>query len=266
MAARRITALLGRGLSATVITLLLSAAPSGAAQAAARHVPAATRPVKALLIFPYGGCNSSAGWRDLAADWSMFGTTPLKIATLCSGQVSYAGLVASKAHVLVFSDVAGGNNQLSGAEISAIKKYVQAGHNIVGTYITFLWKDHGEWDNTGLAPLFGLSRSFTGGATALKQTNYKITLTGSPLFTSVPNPYGSTGFASSQTPAAGLWNTAALSGARYAAHTAHRAAAITLYTDKTDHYRAVYISSMPEFSNPSTADLQFLYNALTLAR
>ena len=36
-----------------------------------------------------------------------------------------------------------------------------------------------------------------------------------------------------------------------------------MFNDTADHYQAVYISNMPEYS-PDTADNQFLYNALTL--
>jgi hypothetical protein len=266
MATRRVTALLGKSLSASVIALALGMPLSGAAQAAAGHTSPAVRPavrtVKAALIHPFDQCSPSVGWSDLAANWSEYGTTRLRIdvRSFCNTQVTYAGLVASKAQVLVFSDVAGAQYQLSSSEISAITQYVQAGHNIVATYLTFAWS---SWNNSALAPLFGLTPSFATTSPFITP-DYKITQTDCPLFTAVPNPYDSHGYPDTQTPAGGQWNAAALSGARYVAHNKGRTAAITLYTNKADHYRAVYVSTMPEFGNPDTADLQFLYNALTL--
>jgi hypothetical protein len=267
MAAHSITALRRKGLPALAVALAFLGLPCGIAQAAARHVPPAARSVTALLIHPYGECSPAAGWPELAANWPMFGTTRLQIETLCSGPVTYAGLVASKAHVLVLSDIAGGQYQLSASEIAAITQYAQAGHNIVATYVTFLW-EYGdqEWDNTALAPLFGITPSFATTSPVLRRPDYNILRANSPLLTAVPSPYDSSGYPRSQIPAGGRWDTDALGGARYVAHTAARKAAITLFRNTADHYAAVYISSMPEFSNPSSADLQFLYNALTLTR
>jgi hypothetical protein len=221
---------LRKGLLGAISALGLLISLSGVAQAATQQASAvspATKAVKAVLIHPWEGCSPAGGWAELAADASEFGTTRLRIdiKTFCSSstQVTYAALVASKAQVLVFSDTAGGLYQLSSAEISAITQYVQAGHNIVGTYLTFMWK---STNNSALAPLFGLTSSFA-----------KTAPTVTP--------------------------DAALSGAKYAAHTANHLAAITTYINKTYHYQAVYISNMPEYSTSST-DLQFLYNALTL--
>jgi hypothetical protein len=266
MTACRMTVALRKGMPAALVALGLVISLSGVAQAATQEAAAvspATRSVKAVLIHPWDGCAPAADWAELAQNWSQFGTTRLRIdaKTFCSTtkQVTYAALVASRAQVLVFSDTAGAPYQLSSAEISAITQYVQAGHNIVGTYLTFMW---GDTNNSALAPLFGLASSFA--TTAPHVTpDYTITQTESPLFVNVPSPYDSAGYPFSQTPAGGKWNNAALSGAKYAAHTASRVAAITSYANKTDRYRAVYISNMPEYSG-NTADEQFLYNALTL--
>ena len=244
-----------------------SAAPSHRAQAG----PAVSvRGVKAVLIHPYGGCGPSAGWGEVAANWTAYGTTPLRIDAnrFCSSakQVTYAELVASKANVLVLSDVAGGLYALSAAEIAAITQYVQAGHNVVATYATFLWNTS---DNSALAPLFGLTSSFSPKLPATT-AGYTVAHPHLALFRAVPSPYVTDGYLHSQRPATGYWTQSALSGAEYAARTAGDRAAITLYRNAADHYQAVYISSMPEYStgpaSPGPADLQLLYNALTLAR
>ncbi len=64
----------------------------------------------------------------------------------------------------------------------------------------------------------------------------------------------------SQVPASGTWGPGALVKAKYVALTKGDVAAITCYI--TDTYQAIYVSNMPEYT-PGTADLQFLYNALT---
>ena len=81
-----------------------------------------------------------------------------------------------------------------------------------------------------------------------------------PLFRKVPNPYDSQGYPFSQVPASGTWGPGALVKAKYVALTKGDVAAITCYT--ADAYQAIYVSNMPEYT-PGTADLQFLYNALT---
>ena len=266
MSARWAAGLRRKGLVASLVALALAMSLSGVARAAVKAAPGpsiATRTVKAVLIYPWAGCVTSSAWTTLAQDSSLYGTTQLRIdgTTFCStsNQVTYAALVATKAKVLVFSDTAGGEYQLTPAEIAAITQYVQAGHNIVATYATFLYS---SYDNSALAPLFGLASSFSA-TPAFVTPYYKILRTSAPLFSAVPNPYDSNGYASTQSPAGGHWNKAALAGAKYGALASGGRAAITMFDDTADHYQAVYISNMPEYS-PDTADNQFLYNALTL--
>jgi hypothetical protein len=222
--------------------------------------------VKAVLLHPWGNCAPASGWGDLASNWSAFGTKPLHIdsTTFCNTatQVTYSALVADHASVLVFSDSAGDDYQFTAGEVAAITQYVQAGHNVVGTYATFLDTYNNPADNSALAPLFGLTSNFSG--TPLSVTpDYTITNNLPALFHNVPNPYDSSGYGSTQSPAGGIWNRSALSGAKYRAKTSGDLAAITTFKSTVHHYQAVYISSMPEYS-PSTTDEQFLYNALTL--
>lgn len=209
----------------------------------------------------------ASGWDQLAQDWSTYGTTPLLVdsQTFCGpAQVTYAALVAAKANVLVLSDPAGAEYTFSSAEIAAITEYVQAGHNIVGTCLTFQYDSTvDQIDNTALAPLFGLTASFAGTSHTVT-ADYQIRDSES-LFRAVSNPYDSSGYPRTQSPSAGRWYLSALNGAKYGARTPGNHAAITIFRNNTYRYQAVYISTMPEFS-PNSADEQFLYNALTLRR
>jgi hypothetical protein len=218
-------------------------------------------PVKAALLDPRGGCrNYAPGWKDLSNHWKSYGTTPLAIdaKTFCDTSarpITYAALVADNPRVLVLSAPAGGHYQFTPGEIAAITRYVKAGHNLVGTYLTF---ESGSVVNTGLARLFGLAPSFSPSRSAVTP-HYSVIDPVWPLFRKVPKPYDSAGYHFTQVPAGGTWGTSALDGATYVARTKGGLAAITSYLGA---YQATYISSMPELS-PGKADLQFLYNALT---
>ena len=219
-------------------------------------------PVKAALLDPWGGCGEYApGWSDLKSHWSSYGTTPLMIdtTTFCytySNPITYSALVADDPQVLVLSDPAGGLYQFTSGEIAAITKYVKAGHNLVGTYLTFGWR---TLSNSALASLFGLASNFSSSSPAVTP-DYRVKYPVWPLFRRVPNPYDSDGYPYSQVPASGIWGSGALQKAKYVAETKCDLAAITSYA--TDTYQATYIANMPEYT-PGTADLQFLYNALT---
>jgi hypothetical protein len=97
-------------------------------------------------------------WDSLNATWSNYGTTPINInyahADLCGGPVTYDKLVASEADVVIISDPAGGLEQYSADEVSALRQYAQDGHALIGTFMLLQWRD---FDNRGLAPLFGLA-------------------------------------------------------------------------------------------------------------
>ncbi len=219
-------------------------------------------PVKAALLDPWGNCGAYApGWNDLNSHWSAYGKTPLTIdtTTFCdtsSNPITYSGLVADDPRVLVLSDPAGGLSRLTAAEVAAVTKYVKDGHNLVGTFATFDWSTA---SNDALASLFGLSPSFSSTIPPVTP-DYSVKDPVWPLFRKVPNPYDSQGYPYSQVPASGTWGPGALVKAKYVALTKGDVAAITCYI--TDTYQAIYVSNMPEYT-PGTADLQFLYNALT---
>jgi len=240
---------------------ILSAQTNGSA--GAESCASTGGPVKAALLDPWGGCSNQApGWGDLNSDWSSYGNTRLTIdtTTFCdtsSTPITYSALVADDPQVLVLSDPAGGNYQFTSGEVAAITKYVKDGHNLVGTFATFQW----NYSNADLAPLFGLSSSFSSSVPQVTP-DYHVKDPVWPLFRKVPNPYDSGGYPYSQVPESGSWGPGALQGAKYVAATTGSTAVITCYI--AGKYQAVYISNMPEYT-PVKADLQFLYNALTQA-
>ena len=114
--------------------------------------------IHAVVVKSWGACGSGATlWESLNANWSSYGSTSIEIdysnPDLCNGPITHAALAASGADVVIISDPAGGIQQYSDLEISALSDYAREGHNVIGTFLVFQWYDV---DNRGLAPLFGL--------------------------------------------------------------------------------------------------------------
>ncbi len=220
--------------------------------------------IDAVVIRSYMGCSSySLIWDSLNATWSSYGSVPIHIRYaapgLCSGTITYDALVASKADVLIISDPAGGTQQYSPAEISAIQQYANEGHNLIGTYLLF---QYSTIDNRGLAPLFGIQSGATYSNAFLSEPTYTFQEGGNPLYKHLTAPYASSGYAWSQVPASGSWSAAALNGARLVGTNAAHTAAILAYD--APGYRGIYITNMPEY-NGGAADKQFFYNAIRYA-
>jgi hypothetical protein len=219
--------------------------------------------IVAVVVRSWGDCGSGELlWESLNANWSNYGAIPIVIdysnPDLCSGvTITYAALVASGADVVVISDPAGGLEQYTQDEISAIVAYAGDGHNILGTYLLLQWQ---EQDNRALAPLVGLFANTV--YTAIEVTpTYTLIDTTSPLFNNLASPYVSHGWPQSQVPADDTtWNAGDLNGARFVARNAAGDAAILLYNGPG--YHAIYITTMPEYRG-GTDDEQFLYNAIT---
>ena len=230
-----------------------SAAPSGAT-------------ITAVVVKSWGGCSSaSLIWDDLNANWSSYGTIPISInysdADLCGGgPITLAALEASGANVVILSDPAGGVHQYSTDDVNAIQAYLDEGHNIIGTYLTFAYPSGGI-DNSALAPLFGLKSTagWTGGTTVVTPT-YKLRYPGLPLFRNISNPYVSSGYNYAQTPGDGVWSTNELQGGKLVGRTADAMGAIVARKAAAGYY-SVFISNMPEFIG-GTTDKQFFYNAI----
>ena len=160
---------------------------------------------------------------------------------------------------MILSDPAGGIQQYSDLEISALSDYAREGHNVIGTFLVFQWYDV---DNRGLAPLFGLSSTIAYTFTEVVPT-YDVIETTSPLFAYMASPYVSSGYAQSQVPLHdATWDDNDLNGARFVAKTADSQAAITVYDGP--EYHGIYVTNMPEYQG-GTEDERFLYNAITFS-
>jgi hypothetical protein len=211
--------------------------------------------VDAVVVRSWGGCSSAnLIWDSLNASWPSYGVTPIHIRYaapgLCSGTITYAGLVASKADLLIFSDPVGGGHLYTTAEIEAIQQYAQEGHNLIGTYVLF---QYDTLDNRALAPLFGCNGSITWSTIATTPT-YNFEEAFNPVFYGLNEPYVSSGYFESQIPE-GPWST----GARLVGINVPGDAAIIVYD--APKYRSIFITTMPEFYG-GVQDEQFFYNAI----
>ncbi|MCK6446694.1 MAG: hypothetical protein L6Q99_09915 [Planctomycetes bacterium] len=222
--------------------------------------PGAGVPVRVALIKPWGD-GSASGWATLASGWSSFGSTPLQFdyTFATNTTVTYAGLVAQAADVLVFGDCAGGLKSFSPSEIADIERYALDGHDLVGTFATFYWD---QSDNRALAPLFGLVPTEILNAAPSIVDHFAVPKLWHPLFHGLgTHSWNSSGYAFSQGTSGGIWNDTDLNGARIFAQADGFKGVVTYY--RHPRYNAVYFSNMPEFGGNSS-DLQLLYNALTL--
>ncbi|HEX9311775.1 MAG TPA: hypothetical protein VGA30_02970 [Actinomycetota bacterium] len=249
----------------------VASSPNPARPAAMRaHAHRSTGPsgatITAVVVKSWGQCSSgSLIWDDLNANWSSYGTIPISIdysnPSLCgSGTVTLAALEASGANVVILSDPAGGVQQFSPDEVTALQTYLEEGHNIIGTYLTFAYPTGGI-DNSALAPLFGLKATagWTGGTTVVTPT-YRLRYPGLPLFRNISNPYVSAGYNYAQTPGDGAWSINELQGGKLVGRTADAMGAIVARKAAAGYY-SVFISNMPEYVG-GTTDKQFFYNAI----
>ena len=227
--------------------------------------PAKSAEIKVAVVRSWAvGSPPLPVFKELNDNWSAYGTIPLNIdlSLKSVSSFTYQDLVNTKADVLWLSDPAGGNQQYSPAEINAIGQYVSEGHSILGTYKTFQHSPDTKNDNRALAPIFGLRSDINynaGEVAALKSFNI---LDHTELFRNLPNPYVTSGYPFTQLPADDLsWDANDLGGAQIVAQTNDNRGVITWY--ETQSYHAIYVSEMPEY-NGSSADTQFLYNALTV--
>lgn len=228
-------------------------------------VPANT--VSAALVQSFHGCAVIDAWQELNANWSSYGTVPVSITTneaLCSDTFTLGDLEASGADTLILSASAS-RYQLTQKEINAIQAYVNEGHTILGTSLTF---GGGQNDNNGLSATFGFAeqsvwrKSGDSGSPftyKLRQHNPAAKI----LLRSVPNPYVSTNVDRCQKPADSHWSGNELGGATLLGRNADATSAITVYS--TGSYNAVFIANTPEYQSTND-DLQFLYNAVIYPR
>jgi hypothetical protein len=211
--------------------------------------------INAIVVKSWG---DNPVWADLSTNWSTYGKIAVSVdhTTLIGSDFTYQDLVKSKANVLILSDVAGGVQQYSAAEIAAVLKYAKKGHSVLGTYATL---QYNSYDNRGLAPVFGLNSSLTYTTTGISGT-FNKDASKSCLMKKLPKSWQSLGFNQSQVPSSNTWK-GNLDKAKKQADSDSLVGVVSLYTAKT--YSGIYISNMPEYSNVGGNDEQLLYNAIT---
>ena len=200
-------------------------------------------------------------FQELTDNWSAYGSTQLTIDTSLAerSDFTYQDLIATDADVIWLSNPAGGTQQYSTEEITAVMDYALAGHSILGTYATFQFADV---DNRGLADVFGLSSNIMYNTNKISASQHFDILIDHPLFGGITDPYVTSGYYNAQVPADDEeWDVGDLGAAQLLARTDDGRGIITWY--ETKRYHAIYVSKMVEY-NGSTIDTQFLYNALTI--
>ena len=219
------------------------------------------RTIDALLVRSWGWCGSEGlVWDQLNSEWDELGPTPVQIDftydPACVGPITYEDLVARDADVLILSNPAGGGNVLTASELSAIERYVGDGHGAVGSFLAFR---HSTYDNSALAPLFGIETTILDDSVPVRPT-FRERVPRHPLFARIPRKYDSSGYPFAQVPLDQSWSRADLADtATYVARTRSKHGAIVV--NETAAARTVYVSHMPEHHGGPT-DLQFLYNAI----
>jgi hypothetical protein len=216
----------------------------------------APRTVKVSILKSWG---DNSIWDAMSTNWQNFGKIPVSVDdTYIGSDFTYQNLVDSKANVIVISDPAGGGQQYSSAEMSAVARYAKKGHTVIGTYAVFEW---GSVDNRGLAPVFGLSSKIAYNTTQIGISNlFKKTKANQCLLKRIKgSSWQSNGYAFTQVPATGSWK-GYLDEAKAVAESDNYVGVVSLYTAPT--YAGVYVSNYPEY-NGGTDDEQLLYNAVT---
>ena len=264
--------------AAVVVMTLISSVPASASAGStspvrgasetgrsSRAVTAPAATITAVVVKSWGACSSGGlVWDDLNTNWSSYGSVPVSIdysnPDLCGNSFTLAALEASGADVVILDNPAGGVQQFTPDEVTALQTYASEGHNLLGTYLTFAFPDGGV-DNTALAPLFGLKKGagWAGGDVQINPTYSLHRRKAKALLRHIPNPYASIGFNFSQRPGDGAWSKNELGGGVIAGVNADKSAAIISF--KGPGYYAAYIANMPEYGG-GTQDKQFIYNAI----
>ena len=236
-------------------------------------------PVLVYVLDSWGtDFGAQAPWDNLTLDWDLYGGTPVYVdyQRFNKESITYQELVDSYADVLVISSSRSGNwNNPIGAgyyfsdrEIDDIIRYVQEGHGIISTGITF---DSDKMPNHGfrLGPLFGMDPSnlyiYTDGINDLRILN---PTENHPLFNKIADTY-MTANGRTLTPGLNLtqaenWTAAHLAGGEYKAMSVQTGnGAVIAY--EPGAYKAVYFTNFVEKSS-NTNDKQLLYNAMVWGR
>jgi len=206
--------------------------------------------------------NESMIWDGLNRNWYKYGDYLIDInyTALDKEDITYDDLDLCGADLLVISDAwddgtwTGNNWEFSDSEISAIKRYVEEGHGLVGTSGTL---STDVPNNMLLAPMFGLDPVEIGEWAYWFRPLFQLLDPDNPLFAGIPDPYRS----GIDTTVANLALNPEYPGT-IVARSKDRTASI--YEYRGDHVAAgasVYFSHIVELSDANKEDRQIVYNS-----
>jgi serine protease AprX len=206
-------------------------------------------------------------WDDLNRNWYKYGDYLIDInyIALNKEDITYDDLNLCGADLLVVSNAwddgadTRNNWEFSDSEISAIKRYVQEGHGLVGTSGTL---STDVPNNMLLAPMFGLDPGEIGRWDCLFHPIFELLRPDHPLFTRIPDPYRS----EIDTTVANLALSPEYPGTVVARSKDHTA---SIYEYRGDHVAAgasVYFTHIVELSDANKEDRQIVYNSFVWAK
>ncbi len=235
--------------------------PADGGQAESSELIAGTR---TAVVVKSWGFSDDLVWEYLTLNWSLFGTTPVSIdyTTLINAPTfTLADLQNVGADVVIVSDPCGGTVQWSPEEVAALETYALAGHNLVGTYLMLQWVD---FDNRGLAPLWGLDPNLVYDAIETgSELVSPVLMPTHCLFDGIGDVMDVGGYPSVQVPQNDLkWDFEDVDVAEIVALGEDGHNVVTTYD--AGPYSAHYISYMPEYQGGEYFEAaQWLYNAIT---
>ena len=206
-------------------------------------------------------------WDDLNRNWYKYGDYLIDInyTALNKEDITYDDLDLCGADLLVISDAwddgtwTGNNWEFSDSEISAIKRYVQEGHGLVGTSGTL---STDVPNNMLLATLFGLDPDEIGVWAYWFRPIFELLRPDHPLFTRISDPY---------------WSGIDMTVANLALNPEYPGTVVARSKDRTasiyeyrgDHVAAgasVYFTHIVELSDANQEDRQIVYNSFVWAK
>jgi parallel beta-helix repeat protein len=193
-------------------------------------------------------------------EWSRYGLASIKIdyTSLNKEGISYGDIVLTKADVLIISHAYSGWD-FTDSEINAIRRYVEEGHGLIGTYGTLIPEN-----NRKLAELFGMNVSTNYGYPILSSGIFNILDVAHPLFASLPNPFIAPTVSETIYVPSHDWTFEGVTDGTILALTTDNEAAIIA---RSATYRSVYFTNQmeeKEVGMPETS-IQAFYNAIVWA-
>jgi len=190
-------------------------------------------------------------------EWSRYGLASIEIdyTSLNKEGISYGDIVLTKADVLIISHAYSGWD-FTDSEINAIRRYVEEGHGLIGTYGTLIPEN-----NRKLAELFGMNVSTNYGYPILSSGIFNIPDVAHPLFASLPNPFIAPTVSETMYVPSHDWTFEGVTDGTILALTTDNEAAIIA---RSATYRSVYFTNQmeeKEVGMPETS-IQAFYNAI----